>query len=89
VRLPRVVRYEGTPVTSSMSRNGRVEAIVEDAPRACKYLWTYGVLTDDPVLHHAPMGVHTVALVSAEGTPIPYLHVAAPFRVACNPDLLA
>ena len=89
VRVPRIVRYDGTPATSSMSRNGRVEAVVEDAPRACKYMWTHGVLTDDPVLQHAPMGVYTVALLSADGAPLPFLHLAAPFKVGCTPDLLA
>ena len=89
VRLPRVVSYVGTPVTSSMSRNGRVEAIVEDMPRGCQFLWTHGATTSEPILRHAPMGIYTVAPVAQDGTPIAFVHVPAPFHVKCNPDLLS
>tara|TARA_B110000046_G_scaffold171124_1_gene191652 strand:+ start:1906 stop:2424 length:519 start_codon:yes stop_codon:yes gene_type:complete len=89
IRVPRIMSYAGRPVTSSMSRNGKVQVIVEDAPPGCKYLWTHGVVTMEPVLHHAQMGTYATTLISADGKPLTFLHIPLPYQLGCNPDLLA
>ena len=68
--VPRVVGYEIVHASSSLVRDGRVVARVEDAPPGCSYLWSPSrAITEDPVLEGASAGPVSVSIVGS-----PFLH---------------
>jgi len=86
VHLPIISKYTGTPATTGTSRNGLINAHIVNAPVKCKYLWTTGIVTDEASLRAVPVGVYTVMPINEDGTPLPCIHKAAPYRVTVDPD---
>lgn len=81
--LPTVVRYETTAASHATARDGTVRAVVENAPSVCRYLWTTGVVTRDPVLHYVSPGTYAVVCMHYDNdhVPLPFMHHAAPVRL--------
>jgi hypothetical protein len=74
-----VSEYRVTNATTSHSRDGSVE-VVGHGLGECRFLWTYGIITDGPVLHDVPCGTYA-ATPMCTGL---VLHQAAPAHVRVN-----
>jgi hypothetical protein len=87
VRLAAVAVVRGYAVeahpSSDTARDGVVRADIGnlDTGRLPRFLWTGGVVTDEPVLRDVSLGLCAVALVDAEGGPLPCFHASAPVDV--------
>ena len=82
MQIPRIDSYTVSHATNDLSRNGTVEAHVQDLPENVKYLWTTGIITDDPILEDVRPGMYTTTLISKSNKlPILFYH-------ACNPALV-
>ena len=87
-RCPIVVEYESTPCSSASSRDGVVTARVERAPRGCRFLWTSGVTTTEPVLRNATAGCYAATLLDAHGRALLFVHACDVCRLSVDPARL-
>jgi len=86
---PVVSGYAFEPCSSSASRDGTVSATVDAAPRGARYLWTTGVVTSEPSLRNAAVGVYTVAVLDATGKVADFVHACDACRLSADPARLA
>lgn len=77
--------YTTAPASTSLARDGSVEAVGEGLGRGgVRYLWSNGATTDAPVLRDVPSGVYAaVPFVDDPGDDPPptMLHLCKPARV--------
>ena len=82
MQLPIVVGYECDDASDALARDGQVRAIISNAPPQCRYLWTSGVVTREPVLRYVPAGEYAVTLLhSSHSAPLPFVHCTDAARV--------
>lgn len=86
---PAVSAYAFEPCSSSSSRDGSVTATVDAAPPGARYLWTTGVVTAEPTLRNAAVGVYTVAVLDASGKAVDFVHACDACRLSADPARLA
>lgn len=78
ISIPRIDKYTVTHSTNDLSRNGKVEVHVADLTESVKYLWTTGIVTDEPFLEDILPGIYSATLMSSSNkVPILFYH-------ACN-----
>ena len=77
IKLPFVSGYEITNATSDFARDGLVRANVEHMPRDCRYWWTSGVITHEPILKDVSPGTYIICPIDSSTRPIYHLHHAA------------
>lgn len=85
---PVVTAYACEACSSSASRDGAVTATVARAPRGARYLWTSGVVTAEPTLRNAAVGVYTVAVLDASGAVVEFVHACDACRLSADPARL-
>jgi hypothetical protein len=85
INVPKIVKYNVTHATSDCSRDGTIEVETSniDYPNV-KYLWSTGVITEEPLLLDVSPGMYSVTLVSEENLPIPFFHALCPAIVKAN-----
>tara|TARA_B100001741_G_scaffold210714_1_gene174346 strand:+ start:8481 stop:9044 length:564 start_codon:yes stop_codon:yes gene_type:complete len=77
-----VDRYIVTHASSDMARDGTVEAIITQIDRKnVRFLWTSGVITNEPILHDVRPGIYAVSIISNNKVPIPFYHICCPANV--------
>ena len=82
INIPRIDNYTVTHATNDLSRNGKVEVHIADLHENVKYLWTTGILTDEPFLEDVLPGIYSATLISSSNkVPILFYH-------ACNAALV-
>ena len=86
---PAVREYTYEPCSSSSSRDGSVFATVEGAPRGARYLWTSGVVTAEPTLRNARVGMYTVVVLDASGKAVDFVHACDACRLPADPARLS
>lgn len=75
VQIPVITKYVITHATTDFSRDGEITAILEYTPQNCSFLWTTGVVTEEPTLKNVLPGLYTVCPFDPiRKIPIPHLH---------------
>lgn len=74
IDLPFVKGYIVTHATSDYARDGKVEADVKHMPYYCSYLWTTGVITQEPILQDVQPGIYTVRPIGTSAQSIAHIH---------------
>ena len=74
--------YKITHASSDHARDGKIEAVISNLEvNNTKYLWTSGIITDEPVLHDVQPGYYAVTLISEDRFPIAFYHGCGIARV--------
>jgi hypothetical protein len=82
VDLFAVDKYIVTHASSDMARDGTVEAVITQIDnKNVRFLWTSGVITNEPILHDVSPGTYAVSIISNNKVPIPFYHICAPAHV--------
>ena len=80
-----ITGYRTTAASSSVARDGAVEAI-GDGLGAWRFAWTNGVTTTGPILHDVPTGTYAALPVPDPDHPAPtVVHTGAPGHVGVRP----
>ena len=75
IQLPVITRYVITHATTDFSRDGKITAFLEYTPQKCWFLWTTGVITEEPTLKNVLPGSYTVCPFDpVRKIPVPHLH---------------
>lgn len=80
MNIPTVVGYTVTHATQDTSRDGEIMAVVRNTDdKQVQYLWTGGIITDEPILKDARPGTYTATPIHAGN---------AMFLHACDPAVV-
>lgn len=78
LKIPRVDSYEVTHATNDAARDGRIKANICDLEQQVRYLWTSGVVTEEPELHDVPPGTYTINMLTMDKLPPLFYHACHP-----------
>lgn len=79
LNIPSVNKYIVYHATSDYARDGKIEVEITNISDAnVKFLWTTGVITDEPILYDVKPGTYAVTLVSRNKLPIIFYHGIMP-----------
>ena len=79
LKIPRVEEYVVEHATADNSRDGKIRVLIANIDmRNVQYLWTTGIVTDEPILYNVRPGMYAVTLVSDEQLPILFYHTIKP-----------
>jgi hypothetical protein len=82
IKLLIVDKYIITHASSDMARDGMVQAIITQLEdHNVRFLWTSGVITDQPILHDVSPGIYALSIISTDNSPIPFYHICSPAHV--------
>tara|TARA_B100000945_G_scaffold319442_1_gene326653 strand:- start:4048 stop:4599 length:552 start_codon:yes stop_codon:yes gene_type:complete len=70
--------YKVTHASNDMARDGVIEAYISHIDINSKFLWTSGVITNEPILHDVSPGIYCVTVISNDKVPIPFYHGCSP-----------
>lgn len=80
--IPSVHEYIITHSSSDFARDGKIQVLVKNLERDVSFLWTGGVITDEPVLNDVRPGIYSVTIISKRNrVPIPFYHICSPAKV--------
>lgn len=63
-QTPRIENYDVQHASSDLSRDGVIQATVRFAPEDAKFLWSNGVVTNEPVLYDVSEGLYAMTVFS-------------------------
>lgn len=79
LNIPNVSKYTVHHATSDNSRDGKIEVEVAHIHDPnINYLWTTGVITEEPILYDVKPGIYAVTLISQNKLPILFYHGIKP-----------
>ena len=80
IDLVMIDSYIVTDASNDHARDGVVEAKISNLTRRglYKFLWTSGVVTEEPILHDVRPGTYSVNIISNDRLPIPFYHGCCP-----------
>ena len=76
-----VEEYKVTNASSSLSRDGCVEAVGQGLNDGWTFLWTHGVQTEGPILRDVQCGIYSLVPLPKQGKVPTVVHKCAPARV--------
>lgn len=86
--LPKVERYNVKHATNDSARDGQIEVIVSNLNTDnVRYLWTSGVITEEPAIYDVRPGIYCVNLLSKDKIPLSFHHVCHPAIVEVKESL--
>ena len=82
IKIPSIQNYIVQHATSDTARDGKIEVLVQDLNYTnVSYLWTSGVITNEPVLYDVRPGIYSVSIISKDKLPVPFYHFCSPALV--------
>jgi hypothetical protein len=90
VIIPCIAKYTIEHASADYARDGKVTVEVTNInTEDIRYLWTTGIITDDPVLYDAKPGMYAVTLLSKEKLPVPFYHSISPALIGVKKNQYA
>ena len=82
LQIPRIRKYTINHASSDNARDGQITADITNLEySAVNFLWTSGVITEEPVLHDVKPGLYTVTVISKDKIAFPCYHECPPAKV--------
>ena len=82
MKIPRIDEYIVQDATNDLARDGLIKVSICDLPNTnVSYLWTSGIITEEPILYDVLPGTYCVSIISQDKVPIPFYH-------GCNPAIV-
>ena len=78
LQIPCVEKYIVEHATSDRSRDGKITVKISNILENVRYLWTSGIITDEPILCDVQPGIYAVTLISTNSLPILFYHSISP-----------
>ena len=80
IQLVMVDSYTVTDASNDHARDGIIQANISNLSQngLYKFLWTSGVVTEEPILHDVRPGTYSVNIFSVDRVPIPFYHGCSP-----------
>lgn len=86
IKIPKIKRYTTSDASSDLSKDGTIEVEIENIydKNNIQFLWTTGVITEEPKLYDVLPGVYCVNLISKDKVPILFYHTCSPATVGIS-----
>lgn len=84
IQLPTIVQYDCRNASDVYTRDGEIRLHLEHVPETCKFLWTTGVTTTEPMLRFVSPGTYAATLLDESGDPIVFLHACCVAHVSVD-----
>lgn len=86
MQIPKIKKYTTTNASSDLSKDGTIEVELENIENRnnIQFLWTTGVITEEPKLYDVLPGTYCVNLISKDKVPILFYHTCSPAIVGIS-----
>lgn len=91
LQTPSIVKYEVTPASTAHSKDGRVQVHTQNVPPSatCKFIWSTGVITTEPILRNVRPGTYVAVILSIDNVFVECHHACSPAQVEVRSESIS